>query len=78
MTNMATTVYVVDDARAKDIKKESIRDGFGRGLLEAGKQNDQVVAICADLTDSTKMSLFAEAFRNGLLKPVLPSKISPP
>lgn len=54
--------YLIDDITAKDIKKESIRDGFGRGLLQAGKQNEQVVGICADLTDSTKMSLFAEAF----------------
>lgn len=59
---MAHHLYVVEDVRAADLKKESIRDGFGRGLLEAGKRNDQVVAICADLTDSTKISLFAEAF----------------
>jgi transketolase len=59
---MQSDLYIVEDVRDKDIKKESIRDGFGRGLLEAGKQNDQVVGICADLTDSTKMSLFAEAF----------------
>ena len=59
---MDSTIYVVQDIRAKDIKKDSIRDGFGRGLLEAGKRNDQVVAICADLTDSTKISMFAEAF----------------
>jgi len=55
-------LHLIDDIRAKDLKQESIRDGFGRGLLEAGKQYDQVVGICADLTDSTKMSLFAEAF----------------
>ncbi|HLZ15000.1 MAG TPA: transketolase family protein, partial [Candidatus Saccharimonadales bacterium] len=55
-------MHLVDDIRAKGIKLESIRDGFGRGLLAAGKQNDQVVGVCADLTDSTKMSLFAEAF----------------
>jgi transketolase len=55
-------VHLIADVRAKDIKIESIRDGFGRGLLAAGKKNDQVVGICADLTDSTKMSLFAEAF----------------
>lgn len=59
---MQNDLYIVSDVRDKDITKESIRDGFGRGLLEAGKQNDQVVGICADLTDSTKMSLFAEAF----------------
>ncbi len=44
------------------LKLESIRKGFGRGLLEAGKTNQQVVAACADLTDSTQMSLFAEAY----------------
>lgn len=54
--------YLADNILAKDVKKESIRDGFGRGLVEAGKRNDQVVVICADLTDSTKISLFAEAF----------------
>jgi len=57
-----TNVYLIDDLHAKDLKQESIRDGFGRGLLGAGKQNDQVVVVCADLTDSTKMSMFAEAF----------------
>jgi transketolase len=55
-------MHLVDNFSAKDAKKESIRDGFGRGLLEAGKKFDQVVGICADLTDSTKMSMFAEAF----------------
>lgn len=41
---------------------EAIRKGFGRGLLEAGRQNENVVAACADLTESTQMHLFAEAF----------------
>jgi transketolase len=41
---------------------EPIRKGFGRGLLEAGRQNENVVAACADLTESTQIHLFAEAF----------------
>lgn len=41
---------------------EPNRKGFGRGLLAAGKIDERVVAACADLTDSTQMSLFAEAF----------------
>src|SRR4051812_15581860 len=45
-----------------DKEPEAIRKGFGRGLLEAGKQNENVVAACADLTESTQMHLFAEAF----------------
>lgn len=55
-------LHLAGNIRNKDIKMESIRDGFGRGLLRAGQVNDQVVGICADLTDSTKMSMFAEAF----------------
>lgn len=55
-------LYLVDDILDKDIAREPIRKGFGRGLLAAGKLNDQVVAGCADLTDSTQMSLFAKEF----------------
>ena len=47
---------------ADDVKQEPIRAGFGRGLKRAGEQDDRVVALCADLTDSTQMSKFAEAF----------------
>lgn len=46
----------------KDIQSEPIRKGFGRGLLEAGKLDVNVVAACADLTDSTQMSLFKSEF----------------
>jgi transketolase len=46
----------------KDAEQVPIRQGFGEGLLEAGEQNPQVVGLCADLTESTKMNLFAEKF----------------
>lgn len=38
------------------------RSGFGAGLLEAGKINPQVVALCADLTGSLKMDAFKKTF----------------
>jgi transketolase len=38
------------------------RDGFGRGLLNAGEADARVVALCADLTDSVKMDLFRAKF----------------
>lgn len=41
---------------------EPTRKGFGRGLLAAGKQDINVVAACADLTESTQMSLFKAEF----------------
>lgn len=40
----------------------AIRQGFGEGLLEAGKENESVVALCADLTESTKVNLFKDVF----------------
>jgi transketolase len=45
-----------------ELAGEPIRKGFGRGLKIAGEQNEHVVAACADLTDSTQMSLFKDAF----------------
>jgi transketolase len=50
------------DVYSEDVKREPIRAGFGRGLKAAGEANDKIVALCADLTDSTKMSEFKEAF----------------
>ena len=38
--------------------KKDTRSGFGEGLSELGKKNDQVVALCADLTGSLKMDAF--------------------
>jgi len=38
------------------------RSGFGEALLELGKLNPDVVALCADLTGSLKMDAFAKAF----------------
>lgn len=38
------------------------RSGFGEGLLEVGKSNPDVVALCADLTGSLKMNAFQDAF----------------
>lgn len=42
--------------------KKDTRSGFGEGLLEIGKQNKDVVALCADLTGSLKMDAFKEEF----------------
>ncbi|MCE9548813.1 transketolase family protein [Candidatus Nomurabacteria bacterium] len=39
-----------------------IRKGFGQGLAAAGEIDKNVVALCADLTESTQMNLFAEKF----------------
>lgn len=53
---------LIHNIGADDVQQEPIRAGFGRGLLEAGKRDTRIVGICADLTESTKMQAFAEAF----------------
>ena len=45
-----------------DVKQEPTRAGFGRGLKAAGGADKNIVALCADLTDSTQMSIFKAAF----------------
>ena len=42
----------------KDTGKKDTRSGFGAGLTELGKTNENVVALCADLTGSLKMDEF--------------------
>ncbi len=42
--------------------KKDTRSGFGAGLYELGKTNENVVALCADLTGSLKMNQFADEF----------------
>ncbi len=45
-----------------EVEKVANRDGYGVGLKEAGEKNPQVVALCADLTESTRTNIFADAF----------------
>ncbi|MBK1441601.1 transketolase family protein [Parapedobacter sp. ISTM3] len=42
--------------------KKDTRSGFGAGLLEVGRKNDNVVALCADLVGSLKMNDFIKEF----------------
>jgi transketolase len=46
----------------KDIEQAPIRAGFGEGLVIAGRADARVVAMCCDLTESTKMDAFAKEF----------------
>jgi transketolase len=39
-----------------------IRNGYGEGLLEAGEKDKRIVALCADLTESTRTKAFADKF----------------
>src|SRR3989344_5772171 len=46
----------------KDILEKPTRDGYGDGLVLAGEENKNVVALCADLTESTRAEAFAKKF----------------
>ncbi|MFA6520544.1 MAG: transketolase C-terminal domain-containing protein [Candidatus Paceibacterota bacterium] len=45
-----------------DVEQVPTRKGFGQGLLVAGEKDLNVVGLCADLTESTQMHLFANKF----------------
>jgi transketolase len=45
-----------------DIEMIASRDGFGEGLVIAGEENPNIVALCADLTESTRMQGFKDKF----------------
>lgn len=48
----------------KGVEQVPIRKGFGEGLVRAGEDNPQVVALCADLTESSQTLAFKEKFPN--------------
>ncbi len=45
-----------------DVEQLPTRNGYGEGLVLAGEEDEQVVALCADLTESTRTQAFAEKF----------------
>ncbi len=44
------------------IEQVPTRNGYGEGLVEAGAKDDNVVVLCADLTESTRSQAFKEAY----------------
>jgi len=45
-----------------EVEQVPNRNGYGEGLKEAGERDINVVALCADLTGSTRTNIFADAF----------------
>ena len=46
------------------MEQKDTRSGFGDALYELGQEDEKVVALCADLTGSLKMTKFKDAFPN--------------
>lgn len=62
MPAMSTATTSSAKTKYSFTEKKDTRSGFGAGLLEAGRQNENVVALCADLTGSLKMDAFKKEF----------------
>ena len=60
--SVLASAKLVPNLFEKNIPRAATRDGFGRGLVEAGRANEAVVALCADLTESTRVLDFKHAF----------------
>lgn len=59
---------IFNDAGENACEQVPIRKGFGQGLLVAGEADENVVGLCADLTESTQMHLFADKFPNRFIQ----------
>ena len=45
-----------------DVKKMATRDGYGKALVDLGKEHDDIVVLDADLAGSTKTGMFGKAY----------------
>ncbi len=59
---METATHLNPNLFTDKVETAPNRNGFGEGLKEAGEADARIVALCADLTVSTKIDIFAKAF----------------
>lgn len=55
-------LFLNENVFNEDVEQKPIRAGFGEGLVEAARKDVNVVGLCADLTESTRMEEFAKEF----------------
>src|ERR1700684_39991 len=55
-------MHLVDYGDAGAVKQVPTRHRFGGGLVEGGRRDENIIAICADLSESTRMEAFKKAF----------------
>lgn len=51
-----------EDIFSKSLERVPTRNGYGEGLMEAGKKDERIVALCADVTESTRTEYFKKEF----------------
>jgi transketolase len=59
---LAKNAHLKGNTLSKDVEMVPTRDGFGAGLVELGEKNNNVVALCGDLSDSTRVGMFRDRF----------------
>lgn len=62
MSKFNAAAHLNPKTLSQDIEKAPTRDGFGIGIVEAGEAHEQVVVLCADLSESTRAQKFQEKF----------------
>jgi transketolase len=62
MTTTLPSMHLVDYRAATGLQQVPTRNGFGEGLVEAAQRDPRVLALCADLVESTRMQAFRDAF----------------
>lgn len=62
MRTETATIQTINGQFANKLEKASMRKGFGEGLVKAGEANKNVVALCADLAESTQIEPFKNKF----------------
>lgn len=56
-------IRLAENLFAKDkLEQAPTRDGYGEGLTQAGEENENIVALCADLSGSTRTKMFKDKF----------------
>lgn len=54
--------HLVKNLFSEEVEKKAARDGFGEGLAAAGRRDERVVVLCADVTASTRCEAFKKEF----------------
>ena len=61
--NRHTDTHLALEWKEKEkVQQKPTRDGFGDGLVQLGAENPNVVALCGDLSDSTRVGWFKEKY----------------
>ena len=62
MNMLNTAAHLVPDIFSPSLEQKPTRDGFGKGVVEAGRADARVVVLCADLAESTRAEWFEKEF----------------